>query len=128
MMFNKPCSIAKYLQANATIEYALYDIPSCIAWKTKEEINKELHTPELWRMIELNGGRFVDVDKDELSLKRQQWWNVLETSKKKEIISLPNFDAEIFYECTGISVSQEDIDEANGNYFKNNEFDVCVEE
>ena len=128
MMFNKPCSMTEYLRAKASTDWILCDIPSHIVWKTKEELYTELYTPELWKMIELSGGRFICINKNELSIKRQQWWDALLTSKKREIILIPNFDPEIFYECTGIRVSQEDIDEANGNYFKNNEFDVCVEE
>lgn len=34
-----------------------------------------------------------------------QWWNELSNEDKKEIISLPNFDADIFKEITGVGVS-----------------------
>ena len=34
-----------------------------------------------------------------------QWWNELSNEDKKEIISLPNFDVDIFKEITGVGVS-----------------------
>lgn len=36
---------------------------------------------------------------------RQERWNMLELSKKKVILSLPNFDPDIFKECTGIDTT-----------------------
>lgn len=35
---------------------------------------------------------------------RQKWWNALTDYDKQIILSLPNFDADIFEECTGIRV------------------------
>lgn len=35
---------------------------------------------------------------------RQEWWNSLLNYEKKIIKDIPNFDADIFYECTGIKV------------------------
>lgn len=37
---------------------------------------------------------------------RQKWWNELSKSDKVVILSMPNFDAEIFKECTGIDVCE----------------------
>jgi hypothetical protein len=34
----------------------------------------------------------------------QKWWDELPDADKKEVMSLPNFDADIFFECTGIKV------------------------
>ena len=34
----------------------------------------------------------------------QLWWNNLETKDKDIIKAIPNFDPDIFYECTGIRV------------------------
>lgn len=34
----------------------------------------------------------------------QLWWNNLETKDKDTIRAIPNFDPDIFYECTGIRV------------------------
>ena len=37
---------------------------------------------------------------------RQKWWNELNEYSKNAVRSLPNFDATIFYECTGIKVGE----------------------
>jgi hypothetical protein len=35
---------------------------------------------------------------------RQKWWDDLSDSDKQAVMSLPNFDADKFYQCTGIRV------------------------
>lgn len=37
----------------------------------------------------------------------QSWWNELQDEEKKEILSLPNFDAEIFKKITAIDLGKE---------------------
>ena len=37
----------------------------------------------------------------------QEWWDELDDSEKKTILSIPNFDADIFYKCTGVNVQLE---------------------
>ena len=38
---------------------------------------------------------------------RQIWWDNLCSEEKKIVLSLPNFDADIFYQCTGIRVDKK---------------------
>ena len=38
----------------------------------------------------------------------QIWWNDLNEESRNVIKALPNFDAEIFYQCTGIKVGGEE--------------------
>lgn len=38
---------------------------------------------------------------------RQEWWNNLSDNNKNEILSLPNFDADIFKQITGIDVNAD---------------------
>lgn len=38
---------------------------------------------------------------------RQKWWNALYIDQKQAVMSMPNFDKDIFYEITGIDVTQE---------------------
>ena len=38
---------------------------------------------------------------------RQIWWDKLSDNNKNEVMSLPNFDPDVFYECTGIQVKKE---------------------
>lgn len=35
---------------------------------------------------------------------KQKWWNDLEEKERQEVLNLPNFDKDIFFECTGIEV------------------------
>lgn len=35
---------------------------------------------------------------------KQKWWNELDDAERKAVMSLPNFDKEIFKEITGIEV------------------------
>jgi hypothetical protein len=41
-------------------------------------------------------------------LPRQKGWNCLPYRDKEAIMSLPNFDPDIFYKCTGIKVNPDD--------------------
>ena len=35
---------------------------------------------------------------------KQIWWNNLKEKERQEVLNLPNFDKDIFFECTGIEV------------------------
>jgi hypothetical protein len=35
---------------------------------------------------------------------KQKWWDGLSSSDKRVVMDLPNFDADVFFECTGIRV------------------------
>ena len=47
------------------------------------------------------GGYLKEIDYSECA---QLWWNSLSDIQKDIIKEIPNFDAEIFFECTGIRV------------------------
>lgn len=51
-------------------------------------------------------GGYLKVTKENVN--RQRWWNNLSKEDKNEVMSLPNFDADKFYICTGIKVMDED--------------------
>ena len=38
---------------------------------------------------------------------KQKWWDKLSNGNKKAVMSLPNFDPDIFYECTGIKTHDD---------------------
>ncbi len=65
---------------------------------TDEE--KEEH-PE----YETTGGYLKILDESECA---QIWWDGLNERKRNIIISIPNFDLDIFEKCTGIKISKED--------------------
>ena len=52
----------------------------------------------------VNGGYLKVLNEAECA---QHWWDHLSEEKRKIIMSIPNFDAAIFYECTGIRVEPE---------------------
>lgn len=39
---------------------------------------------------------------------KQKWWDELDDRKKEIVMGLPNFDPDIFFDCTGIRVEVED--------------------
>ena len=53
---------------------------------------------------ETTGGYLKVLDESECG---QIWWDSLTDDKKNIIKSIPNFDAEIFKQCTGIKVVKE---------------------
>ena len=42
------------------------------------------------------------------SSERQTWWERLDERRKKEVKSIPNFDAKIFKRITGIEVGEDE--------------------
>ena len=46
---------------------------------------------------------------------RQAWWNSLSDDDKNEVLSIPNFDADKFEECTGIRVELVETPEMTGD-------------
>ena len=46
---------------------------------------------------------------------RQAWWNSLSDDDKNEVLSIPNFDADKFEECTGIRVELVETPEMPGD-------------
>lgn len=60
---------------------------------------------------ETTGGYLKVLDEAESS---QEWWNNLSDSDKDIIKSIPNFDSDIFEECTGIKVDYDCPDNKDG--------------
>ena len=80
----------------------LCSIPSdCLTWKYGEYMTDDEKTahPE----HETTGG-FLYLEK----VDRQAWWESLSDDSKAAIISMPYFDAEKFFICTGIKVNGAD--------------------
>nr|DAO99698.1 MAG TPA: pentapeptide repeat protein [Caudoviricetes sp.] len=82
----------------------LCSIPSdCLTWKYSEYMTDDEKTahPE----HETTGG-FLYLEKAD----RQAWWESLSDDSKAAITSMPYFDAEKFFICTGIKVNGADKD------------------
>ena len=47
-------------------------------------------------------GGFLRVTKSNAD--KQAWWDKLDDEKKEIVKAIPNFDADVFRECTGIEV------------------------
>ena len=102
LMFNKSsdwtiedwrCSKAKELLN--TISY------NALQWVYSYKMTEE--EKEQYPKYKTTGGYLKKLDKSEGN---QLWWNTLSDCDKNVIISLPNFDAKIFKEITGIDINK----------------------
>ena len=102
MMFNKPSEWTFQMWLESKAHFILSHIPSsAVKWiesydMTDEE--KKAH-PE----HETTGGYLKELDESESA---QIWWDKLNDESKEIIKSLPNFNPDIFYQCTGIKVDE----------------------
>ena len=100
MLFNKPSDMTYRDWLNSDARYLLNQIPkNVVEWiwsdcMTDEE--KEKHPT-----YETTGGYLRILDESECG---QLWWDNLADHVKDIIKAIPNFDAEIFEQCTGIKV------------------------
>ena len=101
-LFDKPSDWTYRDWVNSDARYILNNMPTDdIYWvysddMTDEEIKEH---PE----HETTGGFLKTQNK---SSERQTWWERLDERRKKEVKSIPNFDAKIFKRITGIEVSE----------------------
>ena len=104
VMFNKPSLWTFEDWQNSKAFSLLEEIPKkVLIWTSFDKMTdkeKEIHQD-----AEVTGGYSKEADN---TSKKQKWWNKLSDDDKKEIFSLPNFDAEIFKEITGIDVEVKD--------------------
>ena len=82
----------------------LCQIPEPVNWILSNDMTDEerLQHPE----YEATGGYLKELSEADLSEKRQRWWDKLADEYKECIKSIPNFDAKIFKEITGIDVNK----------------------
>ena len=87
-----------WMQSNA--RSFLNEIPkNVVEWVYSEDMTKEEKTA--YPTHETTGGYLKVLDGSECA---QLWWDGLPDYKKDAIRDLPNFDPEIFEQCTGITV------------------------
>ena len=100
MMFNKPSDWTFRMWIDSKARFLLNHIPRGVAkWVESDEMTdeeKKVH-PE----HEITGGYLNEIDSSE---RVQIWWDNLDNESKEIIKALPNFDPDIFYQCTGIRV------------------------
>ena len=101
LMFNKPSDWTfrdwRYSEAKGILDNISNNTPTWILSKNMTDEEKEQH-PE-YKTI---GGYLKQNDNSKCV---QSWWDNLSDHEKDIIKSLPNFDAEIFKEITGIDVN-----------------------
>ena len=104
-MFNKKTSWTYQMWIESDARYVLNGMPRNI---TLEWVNKENMTddekgehPE----YKTTGGYLKAYSTADT---RQAWWDGLSEGERDTVMQLPNFDAEIFYKCTGIKVKEDD--------------------
>ena len=102
LLFNKPSDMTYRDWLDSDARYLLNQIPKDVVewiWSdnmTDEE--KEQH-PE----YKTTDGYLKVLDESECG---QIWWGSLSDRQKNIIKAIPNFDAEIFFQCTGIRVDE----------------------
>ena len=104
MMFNKPSdwTFRKWLDSDA--RWLLNHIPKNVTtWVYACDMTdqEKADHPE----HKTTGGYLKTLDEADAA---QTWWDGLDQCKRDIILNLPNFDADIFFKCTGINVKGED--------------------
>ena len=98
MLFNKPSSMTYCEWIDSDARDLLNQIPkNVVEWVHKENMTdteKAAHPT-----YETTGGYLKVLDESECG---QLWWNALTDYQKNIIKGIPNFDADIFFQCTGI--------------------------
>ena len=103
MLFNKPSNMTYREWIDSDARYLLSQIPKdVVEWVYEKDMTDE--EKEAYPTYKTTGGYLKVLDESECA---QLWWNSLSDDKKKIIEEIPNFDAEIFEQCTGIKVVKE---------------------
>ena len=102
VMFDKPSdwTFEDWIKSNA--RYILDEMPQAIkvvSWIWADDMTDEEKADN--PTYETTGGFFKA---EMLEADVQKWWNELSEDNKHEVLNLPNFDAEIFKQITGIEV------------------------
>ena len=102
MLFNKPSDMTYNDWLRSDARYLLNQIPKdVVEWVDEEDMTDEEKTAN--PTYETTGGYLKVLDESECG---QLWWGSLSDFQKNYIRSIPNFDAEIFEQCTGIKVDE----------------------
>lgn len=101
ILFNKPSNMTYREWMDSDAKYLLNQIPkNVVEWVSEEDMTDE--EKAAYPTYETTGGYLKVLDESKCG---QLWWNGLSDCDKQIIKSIPNFDPDIFYECTGIKVN-----------------------
>lgn len=102
MLFNKPSDMTYREWIDSDARYLLNQIPKdVVEWVYEEDMTDEEKAAH--PTYETTGGYLKVLDESECG---QLWWGSLSDRRKKIIKAIPNFDAEIFFQCTGVRVDE----------------------
>ncbi len=101
-MFNKPSEWTYQNWVRSDARYLLNQIPkNVVEWIYSSDMTDEEKAEHPTH--ETTGGYLKVLDESECG---QLWWGSLSDHQKNIIKSMPNFDAEIFEQCTGVKVDE----------------------
>ena len=99
-MFNKPSDWTYDDWLGSDARHLLNQIPkNVVEWVYSEDMTDE--EKAAYPTHETTGGYLKVLDEAECG---QLWWGELSDEEKNVIKSIPNFDSDIFEQCTGIKV------------------------
>ena len=102
MLFNKPSDMTYREWIDSDARYLLNQIPKdVVEWVYEEDMTDEEKAAH--PIYETTGGYLKVLDESECG---QLWWGSLSDRRKEIIKAIPNFDAEIFFQCTGVRVDE----------------------
>ena len=102
MLFNKPSDMTYREWMDSDARHLLNQIPKdVVEWVYEEDMADEEKVAN--PTYETTGGYLKVLDESECG---QLWWGSLSDHRKEIIKAIPNFDAEIFEQCTGIKVDE----------------------
>lgn len=101
MLFNESSDMTYSDWLVSEARYLLNNIPKeVVEWVSKEDMTDEEKVAN--PTYETTGGYLKVLDESECG---QLWWDSICEADKNIIKAIPNFDPEIFKECTGIEVN-----------------------
>ena len=102
VLFNKPSNMTYSEWLDSDARYLLNQIPKdVVEWVYEEDMTDEEKPAH--PTYETTGGYLKVLDESECG---QLWWGSLSDRRKEIIKAIPNFDAEIFFQCTGVRVDE----------------------
>ena len=104
MMFNKPSGMSYSQWRNSLACHLMSQIPlPTVVWVWEDDMTEaeKAENPS----YKTTGGflRALSAEGE-----AQKWWDGLDNNSRAVILALPNFDAEIFRQCTGINVEEQE--------------------
>ena len=102
MIFNKPSGWTYRDWLNSEARFLLNQIPkNVVEWIYESNMTNE--EKEAHPTYKTTGGYLKELDESNCA---QMWWNGLLEHQRNIIKALPNFDPEIFFQCTGVKVDE----------------------